>query len=207
MTLTEYPKRAGSAEEFLVCTELLPAIRERYGPTFSLLEIPEVLRSNRSDNTIYFRHYGDKRYNDKWNEQDGGSRLGTELSSEMVQILKDLQIIDVDWLLSQHPVGKTLRQSAFDFQRWLASFQQQKTQGVGLGISSKEFEQAEEFIRGGFQPTHRLFSNGDFYPRNLIKLPNNRMVLVDWGYWTGHRACFVDYFGKCRSIRLHTHVG
>lgn len=193
MTPMEYPKRAGSDEEFLVCTELLPAIRERYGPTFALLEIPEVLRSNRGDGTIYFRHYGDKRYNDRWNEQDGGSHLGIELSSEMVEIIKEIHPIDVDWVLSQHPVGKTVRESAFDLQRWLLSFQQQRTQAVGLGISSNEFEQAEEFIKSGFQLTRRIFSNGDFYPRNLIKSANDKMVLVDWGYWTGHRACFVDY--------------
>ena len=40
--------------------------------------------------------------------------------------------------------------------------------------------------------TSRIVSNGDFYPRNLIKLPN-RVALVDWGYWPGYRACFVDY--------------
>ena len=45
---------------------------------------------------------------------------------------------------------------------------------------------------GGFKLTSRIVSNGDFYPRNLIKLPN-RVALVDWGYWPGYRACFVDY--------------
>src|SRR5437899_3510377 len=54
------PRTARSTEEFLVCTELLPAIRKRYGPTFALLEIPEILRSDGKAGeygTVYFRDY------------------------------------------------------------------------------------------------------------------------------------------------------
>lgn len=191
----EYPKTARSTEEFLVCTELLPAIRKRYGPTFALLEIPEILRSDGKPGeygTVYFRDYVGEKYNDRWNEGNGGGPLGTELSLDMVQLLKDLQEIDVDWLLSQHPVGKSVQRSAFDLQGWLLSFQKQKTLARSMGISDNESTQAKEFISGGFKLTSRIVSNGDFYPRNLIKLPN-RVALVDWGYWPGYRACFVDY--------------
>ncbi len=195
MTTMERPRIAGSAEEFLVCAELLPAVRRRYSPTFALLEIPEVLRSDGKageHGTVYFRDYAGETYNDRWNEGNGGAPLGTELFSDMVQILKDLQEIDVDWLLSQHPVGKSVQQSAFDLHGWLSSFQERKTDALSLGISDSECTQAGEFVSGGFQLIHRIVSNGDFYPRNLIKLPN-RMVLVDWGYWPGYRVCFVDY--------------
>jgi hypothetical protein len=191
----EYLKTAGSPEEFLACTELLPAIRKRYGITFALLEIPEVLRSERSvgpHGTIHFLDYDGEKYNVRWNEGNGGAPLGTELSSEMVQILGDLQTIDVDWLLSVHPVGEKVRQSAFDLQGWLSSFQERKTLALSMGISEIEFTQARKAISVGFQLGRRIVSNGDFYPRNLIKLPN-RTVLVDWGYWTGYRVCFVDY--------------
>jgi len=191
----EYPKTARSTEEFLVCTELLPAIRKRYGPTFALLEIPEILRSDGKAGeygTVYFRDYDGEKYNDRWNEGNGGGPLGTELYLDMVQLLKDLQEIDVDWLLSQHPVGKSVQRSAFDLQGWLLSFQKQKTLARSMGISDNESTQAKEFISGGFKLTSRIVSNGDFYPRNLIKLPN-RVALVDWGYWPGYRACFVDY--------------
>jgi len=44
----------------------------------------------------------------------------------------------------------------------------------------------------GFQSACRIVSNGDFYPRNLIKL-RERVAVVDWGHWAGYRACFVDY--------------
>jgi hypothetical protein len=191
----EHLKPVGSAEEFLVCTELLPAIRQRYGTSFALLEIPEVLRSDRNvepHGAVYFRDYDGEKYNGRWNEGNGGGPLGTELSSEMVQILSDLQTIDVDWLLSLHAVGRKVQQSAFDLQGWLSSFQERKTLAFSIGISDIELTQAEEVINGGFQVTRRIVNNGDFYPRNLVKLPN-RMVLVDWGYWPGYRACFVDY--------------
>ena len=102
----EYLKGAGSEVEFLVCTELLPSVRERYGPTFALLEIPEILRSNRSDRTIYFRHYGEQRYNDKWDERDGGSLLGTELSSEMVNSSKTSRQSTLTGSYPSTPLGK-----------------------------------------------------------------------------------------------------
>ena len=195
----EYLKMAGSAEEFLVCTELLPAIRKRYGTTFALLEIPEIIRSDRNvepHGAVYSRRYDGKTYNDKWSEQPGyytgGCALGTELSSEMVQLLADLQQIDVDWLLSLHSVGESVKASAFDLQGWLLSFQGQKTQAVRMGITADEFTHAEEFTKDGFHFTNRIFTNGDFYPRNLIKLPT-KMVLVDWAYSPGYRICYVDY--------------
>ena len=187
----EFSKRAGSSEEFFVCTELLPAIRKRYGTTFALLEIPEVLRSDGND-TVYFRDYEGQKYNGRWDERNGGSPLGTELSSEMAQILGDLQTVDVDWLLSVHPVGEKVRQSSFDLQGWLSSFQTRKTLALSMGISDLEFAQAREAVSSGFELTRRIVSNGDFYPRNLIRLPN-RVVLIDWGYWTGYRVCFMDY--------------
>jgi hypothetical protein len=190
----EFPKAVSSIEEFHVSIGLLPAIRRRYCSSFKLLEIPEVLRSEGGVGrlAVYFRNYDGERYNERWNEGNGGAPLGTEVSAEMVQIIKDLRQIDVDWLLSVHPVGEKVRQSAFDLQVWLSSFQKCKTQALSLGISDSECTQAGEFIRSGFQLTRRIVSNGDFYPRNLIKTPT-RMVLVDWGYWQGHRACFVDY--------------
>lgn len=195
---TEFEKKTTSLEEFLVCTELLPAIRERYGKTFALLEIPEVLRSDRSVGncgSVYFRDYDGEKYNGRWSEQPGeyigGCALGTELSSEMVQLLRDLQQIDVGWLLSLHPIGKSLERSAFDFPGWLLSFERQSTVAIGMGISDGELKQAAEFVDGGFQLTRRIVSNGDFYPRNLIKFKKT-IVLTDWGYWTGYRACFVD---------------
>src|ERR1700722_15242490 len=99
MTTLEFAKAARSAEEFLVCTALLPAIRERYGTAFTILEIPRVLRSDSNVGqygTVFFRRYAGETYNTRWTEQDGGSLLGTELSSEMVQLLEDLQQIDVN---------------------------------------------------------------------------------------------------------------
>jgi len=183
-----------SAEEFLVCTALLPAVRARYGGSFVLLEVPEVLRSDPRvgpHGTVYFRNYDGEKYNHRWNEGNGGAPLGTELSSEMVQLLEDFQQIEIDWLQSLHPVGNIVRQSAFDLRGWRDSFQQQKTQAMRIGISGSEFERAEEFLEGGFQLTRRIVSNGDFYPRNLIKL-RERVAVVDWGHWAGYRACFVD---------------
>jgi hypothetical protein len=165
---------------------------------FTLLEIPEVLYSDQGTGehgTVYFRYYDGETYNDRWSEQPGdhtgGCSLGTELSSEMAQLLRELQQIDVCWLLSLYPVGKSLERSAFDLRGWLLSLDSQRSVALGIGISDIELRQASEFVNDGFELTRRIFSNGDFYPRNLIKL-KEKFVLTDWGYWSGYRACFVD---------------
>src|SRR5579863_2087253 len=121
-------------EEFHMSTVLLPAIRRRYRSIFNLLEIPEVLRSDWSDEklTVYFRYYDGETYNDRWNEGNGGSPLGTQLSSEVVRVLDDLKQIDIDWLTTVHPVGETVRQSAFNLQDWRTSFRQRTPQALSL---------------------------------------------------------------------------
>ena len=74
-----------------------------------------------------------------------------------------------------------------------------------MGIASQEVEQAEEFVKAGFELTDRIISNGDFYPRNLIRL-QDRVVLVDWAHWVGYRVCFVDYLANVAAF-AYVHCG
>jgi hypothetical protein len=60
-----------------------------------------------------------------------------------------------------------------------------------MGVSDAELGQASELVNDGFHLTRRIFNNGDFYPRNLIKF-KGKFLLIDWGYWSGYRVCFVD---------------
>jgi hypothetical protein len=192
-------KTAPGAEEFLLWTTLLPAIRERYGPGFRLLEIPEVLRSDRNSRLVCFRHYVGRTYNDSWNEMNGGEALGLDLSLEMVQIISDLQTIDVDSLLSEYPVGQWVRRSSFDLQGWLASFRERRAGGLTMGLTADEIDQAEEVVKSGFKVERQIMSNGDFYPRNLVKM-SDRIVLLDWAHWAGYRACFVDHVANVAAF-------
>lgn len=92
--------------------------------------------------------------------------MGTELSSEMPRLLADFRKIDIGWVL-QHPVGEAIVKVSFDLRDWLASFRRRAS---GLGLLESEFRQAEELISDGFESGERIIWNGDFYPRNLIKL-------------------------------------
>lgn len=187
----EHPREPGSAREFAVCAKLLPDIRQKYTSNFDLLEIPEVLRVDESmgpHGTIFFRKYDGQTYNDKWSEQTGGSDLGTDLSSEMARLIQDFRKIDISWVL-QHPVGKEAGEVSFNLQDWLKSFRERAT---GLDLLEDELGRAEELFSEDFESAERVISNGDFYPRNLIKV-EQKFVLIDWGYWSGSRACFIDY--------------
>jgi hypothetical protein len=190
----EHPREAGSGKEFLVCVGLLPSIGEKYASSFDLLEIPEVLRIDECagrHGALFFREYGGQKYDDKWSEQSGGSALGMELSSEMARLIGDFRKVDINWVL-RHPVGKRIGEASFDLQDWLRSFRDRKSLANGLGISDDELRSAGELVSGGFESTERIFSDGDFYPRNLIKL-ERRIVVIDWEYRPGARVCFVDY--------------
>jgi hypothetical protein len=113
------------------------------------------------------------------------------LDSGRARRTRELAPSQHDWLL-QHPVGKRMGEVSFDFQGWLESFRNRRALAISMGISDAEFKHAEEFMQDGFELTDRILCNGDFYPRNLIKL-TQKIVVVDWGYWAGYRACFVDY--------------
>jgi len=63
---------------------------------------------------------------------------------------------------------------------------------LGLGLSQAELQRAEDLVKQGFRLADQVFSNGDFYPRNLLRV-QQRIVLIDWAYWAGNRACFIDY--------------
>jgi hypothetical protein len=190
----EHQRPAGTPQEFLVSACLLPLIHEKYSSSFGLLEIPEVLRIDESlgqHGTLFFREYHGQKYNDRWSEQMGGSALGPELSSEMVRLIEDFRRINIDWL-SAYPVGKGIIQASFDLQDWLRSLRDRGPLALSWGISDDEIRRAEKLIEEGFGLTERILCNGDFYPRNLIKT-EQKMVVVDWGYWPGNRACYIDY--------------
>jgi hypothetical protein len=190
VNITSRPIVAKSAEDFLVYSSLLPSIREKYGPSFDFLEIPEVLGFDAQASQfgiVCVRYYDGKTYN--WSEENGGAGLGTELSLEMVRLVQDFRRIDIAWLV-QHPAGSWMRE--FDLQAWLRQFRNNKARGLELGISGEEIARAEELIGAGFDLNDQIFGNGDFYPRNLVKLSQNTVV-IDWEYRRGFRACFLDY--------------
>jgi hypothetical protein len=194
-----HAKQAGTPFEFAVCTELLPAIRERYQSSFDLLEIPEVIGYDKQfgpHGLVAFRDYDGKKYDDLWSERQehqalGGRALGTELCSDMDRLINDFRRIDLDWLC-EHRVGSQAWDSRFSIGRWIDSLRASRAAAIGIGISEEELRRTEEFVGEGFAFTDQIICNGDFYPRNLIRL-EHRVVVVDWGSWNGYRVCFVDY--------------
>jgi hypothetical protein len=194
MDAEERKTEARSGKEFLVCVSLLPAIREKFASSFDLLEIPEVVRIDECagrHGTVFFRNYDGKKYDNSWSEQTGGSDLGLELSSEMPRLIADFRKIDIGWVLG-HPIGKRIGECAFDLPNWLKEFRDRKVIANDLGISDVELSNTEELVSGGFKSTERILSNGDFYPRNLIRL-DTKFVVIDWDYRPGSRFCFIDY--------------
>ena len=192
------PRQCKSVLEYDICTSLLPSVRERYSPLFDLLEIPEVLGSDLHASqfgTVYFRDYDGEKYDNRWSEDPnspayGGKALGADLSSEMVRVIGDFRKVDIGWLLC-HPVGKAINKAAFALPGWLEWFQANQAVAASMGISADEFGQAYELIQSEFELADCIFTNGDFYLRNLIKMPRS-VVVVDWEYWHGSRSCFVD---------------
>ena len=186
-----------SKEEFLICTQLLPKIKREFGNVFSRLILPEVVFECIHQSNVYtvlFKYYNGKYYNEIWNEEDGGSLLGLELVNEMINIIEDLLNIDIEYLYQTEEV-KQINGFVFNYQDWLKSYTIRFDKAIQVGISTEELEKAKDFLEDGFSRKKLIFSNGDFYPRNLIKVNNGQqLVLIDWEYWgENFRVNYVDH--------------
>jgi hypothetical protein len=203
MRTVEHCQEGKNPGELWVSSVLLPAIRMRYRESFKLLELPEVVRcvpsaEGGAAGKVFFRHYAGKTYNKAWTETSGGSLLGLELSSEMPQLLADLKKIDVDWVLGT-AAQENIPNFSFDLDAWLKSFCGRKAWALSNGWSDRVLEKAGKEISTGFTVQDLVFSNGDFYPRNLVRT-KSRIILVDWEWRPGNRVCYVDHLSNVAAF-------
>jgi hypothetical protein len=164
---------------------------------FNRLLLPELVNTD-GQSWIIIPFYSGISYHNKWDESEagkiGGSALGKDLATEMAEVIMDLRKIDVT-AVEENQTIKELPNSKFDFSSWLQIFKRNSAIFETKGLVSKnEIEKAKSILGEGLNNSAMIFSNGDYYPRNIIKTPDNKIVLIDWQGWGDNwRVNFVDH--------------
>ncbi len=187
-----YPKKTKEGE-ILIYEEILNSIADIYNPTFSLLVLPKAHEIDKEGNHIVLPFYEGERFNEKWDERTAGSLMGTDLATEIPEILKELATIDIAPIVANEKI-QSIPKLTFNTEQYLPEFDilAERIRNTGR-LSQEEIDQARVLIQQPFS-SPLIFNNGDFYPRNFIRLPDKKIVLIDWETWDGtSRANIIDH--------------
>jgi hypothetical protein len=182
-------KHSNDTEEAMY-VNVLPAIEKQKLP-FRVLQLPKLVTivrksfdqdgSLKQQGFIITKYVDGSRFNDRWDEINtlscGGKGIKLDIATRVVALVTDLSLIDTS-LLNMFAL------STFDFSKW-------KKQNLPFlsEILTKRKLIDQKYInkvlsilssRGLFENSQMLLTNGDFYPRNLIELPNGKITIVDW---------------------------
>ena len=160
---------------YRVLASLAPACKDR----FATLLLPAAITIDPARGLLILPHYDGEDLAARWHERDGGARLGPGLAAVIPALLEDLARIDTACVTTD-PVLATIPGLVFDHAAALtrsASIARRLTQA---GLLSPEHCARAERLLAHQQHTPMIVNNGDFYPRNLIVLPADRIVIIDW---------------------------
>lgn len=188
-----YTKKVNDGE-MVIYEEVLNGIADKYNPSFSILVLPKAIEVNKKSSLLVLPYYEGDTFNEKWTEATGGSLLGLDLSAEIPEVLYELSQIDVLALLGGNVRLQEIPKLIFNSQEYLLEFEVATKRFFDAGLLERsEIDQAKDSIKKGFA-SPLLFNNGDFYPRNFIRLPDRRLVLIDWETWNPNsRAYLIDH--------------
>ncbi len=138
---------------------------------FEVLQLPEIIgiySLPEKDYLLLPYYYGD-RFNFNTPDED--------LPRGMVDVIKDLAKLDVESIM---PGG-----SVYDFAGHEKEFWNFFEKAVTFGlIETSDVDQirqkAEAILLKGRTTQTMIISNGDFNPRNIIRLSSGKHVLIDW---------------------------
>jgi aminoglycoside phosphotransferase (APT) family kinase protein len=146
---------------------------------FTALLLPTAISIDPGRGLLVLPHYDGEDLAARWNESDGGARLGPSLAAAIPAVLADLARIDTSCVTTD-PVLSTIPGLVFDHTASLTRATGLARQLTRAGLLSPEDSAQAERLLAHQQHTPMIVNNGDFYPRNLIVQPTGRIVIVDW---------------------------
>ncbi|KPJ85303.1 hypothetical protein AMJ57_03630 [Parcubacteria bacterium SG8_24] len=181
LKMGDTPRKAESiAYEVRVMREILPQLDQRL---FDRLSLPEYIDDGNFEGLhwVLSRYIRGRALVYEWSElstkQDilGGKGIDEKVAALAVDVLRDLRSIDIGTL------PDFVRR--FSFEKWAKSFQERSRELVEGGLMSQPtIDAAMELFSQTKVKRYEgsMFTNGDFYPRNFIFLPDDRIAVVDW---------------------------
>lgn len=168
------------AYEVRVFGEVLPTVDQ---DLFERLVLPEYVSDGIFDGVrwLQMKYVKGKPLVYDWSELTfkpeflGGKAIGIEVAKYAVDVLRDLRLVEIESL------PKFVRH--FHFGDWLSDFHLKSDTLVTQGIVERATVDAALKLFSS-KVTERyvgtMFTNGDFYPRNFILLPDGRIAVTDW---------------------------
>ncbi|MGC1176997.1 MAG: hypothetical protein WA843_02905 [Candidatus Saccharimonadales bacterium] len=188
--MKEYIKENVGIGELHIYRILSSTVLQNYNKDFSVLVLPYATDIDTEQRTLTLPFYEGKTFNDTWDVSNGGSPMGLDLVEEIPLALRDLAKIDPthisdDETLTNAPHVTFDHTRASDYFYKLAA----KLQDAG-SLTGKDLA-AIKALLSYEQTTDMIINNGDFYPRNFIKRPDGKVVLIDWETWNDHSPFFI----------------
>lgn len=175
----------------IIYNSVLHYLSARYVNDFSTLIIPEVVAVDLTREHGCLKWYNGVTFNNEWGHEDGGSRISADTSALLINIVEDLGKIDASMVANIFLCnGVPLNKFTFNVALWKESLRLENTTSkLSIKFNQCEIDQLQNIDIA----EDKIFSNGDFYIRNIIKQDNGKAVLVDWNYFPGFRCCYVDH--------------
>lgn len=186
----EFLKTETSTGEFAVYRLISDPKIQVYNDNFSTLVLPKAIRMDEDSATLALPYYEGETFDNVWNVDNGGAGMDTSLAHTIPLLIDDLATVEPDIftdndLLSQTPnLIYDQQDTAHYFGGLCLAFTQE-----GLP-SSAEHDKAIHLLNHP-QTTQLIINNGDFYPRNLIRQSDGKLVLIDWETWNPHSPFFI----------------
>ncbi len=173
-------KAESLAYEARVLRDVLPGLDDE---GFERLVLPEYLEDGVYEGVQWMKSsfIPGKPLVHEWSEMNfkpdilGGKGMSKEVAVIAVDVLRDLRLVDTSALPTfvRH----------FSFDEWLSGFRLKSETMIGQGLISREVvEKAMSFFttKNASRYEGTMFTNGDFYPRNFVLLPEGRVAITDW---------------------------
>lgn len=181
-------RRVGDGEARLY--HHLARLAPRYNGTFSTLVLPAPLEVDRRRHKLKLPFYAGEHFDQRWDEASGGARLGLDLAIEMVGVISDLATIGTEELLDDRLLMAIPKVAYHDAEAVAHAM------GIARALAAAGYLTGPDL--DGVAPalsttvaSPLILNNGDFYPRNLIRKPDGKVVLVDWETWNANSPFYV----------------
>lgn len=175
------PRRVENVSyESRLMREVLPSLGEGI---FERLVIPEYLADGTFEEVRWMkmRYVPGLSLIHSWSELNfkpetlGGRGIGAEVAVMAVDILRDLRLVDISSL------PDFVRRFRFD--DWLSGFRLKSETLIAQGLfdrSTVNHALGLFTAKAAARYEGNMFTNGDFYPRNFIMLPEGKIAITDW---------------------------
>lgn len=202
--MNHYIKTAAHPGE-IALYKVLSKLAPIHNQKFSILELPHALELDVGTKRLVLPFYDGKDYASHWNETDGGSKIELTFAEDIPQVISDLSKINIDEFIKS-PELNLIENLVFDESSAREYF-------TGLAdifrkaslLTDEEYGKVIEILATP-QTSTKILNNGDFYPRNFIRRPSGKLVLIDWETWNDHSPFFtVDHPENVAAV-MYVHM-